>query len=176
MDSQGVVRHKIKEPHLFHAVFTIFKLIISTFFRPSKEKQAHSKRMSWNQSDLSSPRYGYDFVVATTQSSINATLKLFLSNLEEPVVNYCFVTNDNNEQTYIEWDKLMVLTDNLDPFTVPNGLDSTDSRVQKLFSARFTGGFRAQLGLPGGNYTDDIVILGGEYSAHNRIASAAKTG
>ena len=41
--------------------------------------------MSASQSQLSAARYGYDFVVATTQASINATMKQFLSGLTEPL-------------------------------------------------------------------------------------------
>jgi len=47
--------------------------------------------MSATQSYLSSPRYGYDFVVATTQTSINATIKEFLSKGTEPEVLVCYV-------------------------------------------------------------------------------------
>ncbi|SCO88977.1 uncharacterized protein FRV6_13105 [Fusarium oxysporum] len=34
--------------------------------------------MAPNQSNLSNPKYGYDFVVATTQESINAGLVQYL--------------------------------------------------------------------------------------------------
>jgi hypothetical protein len=50
--------------------------------------------MTAAQSYLSNSKYGYDFVVATTQASINATMKAFLAQLKAPVVNICFVANE----------------------------------------------------------------------------------
>jgi hypothetical protein len=46
--------------------------------------------MSASQSFLSSPEYGYDYVVAVTQDSINATALAFLST-KQPVVNACWI-------------------------------------------------------------------------------------
>ena len=41
--------------------------------------------------NLACSKYGYDFVVATTQASINSTMLNFLASRQEPTVNVCFV-------------------------------------------------------------------------------------
>ncbi|KAK3380943.1 hypothetical protein B0H63DRAFT_510896 [Podospora didyma] len=119
---------------------------------------------SWQLSNLTSPRYGYDFVIATTQSSINATIKYFLSALKEPMVRYAFVADARGQPVPIDFNELLKRTGGVDPFTVPNGLDASDARVKKLITARYMTGFRAQIGLPGGNDPGDIVVLGGDTS------------
>ncbi|KAK3379572.1 hypothetical protein B0T24DRAFT_717113 [Lasiosphaeria ovina] len=119
---------------------------------------------SWQLSNLSGPRYGYDFVIATTQSSINATMKYFLSGLTEPLVRYCFVADDDGNPVPIDFNELLKRTGNLDPFTLPGNLAGSDARVKKLIAARFLAGFRAQIGLPGGNDPGDIIVLGGDTS------------
>ena len=45
--------------------------------------------MDSSKSFLSDRIYGYDFVVATTQDSINSTLKNFLQRVRELVVAVC---------------------------------------------------------------------------------------
>ncbi len=40
--------------------------------------------MAAKNSNVSGPRYGYNVVVATTQASINATMKMFLDSVEQP--------------------------------------------------------------------------------------------
>src|SRR4051794_39221810 len=119
---------------------------------------------SWQLSNLSSPRYGYDFVVATTQSSINATIKYFLQALKEPLVRYAFVADDDGNPVPIDFTELLKRTGQIDPFTIPGGVGGSDARVKALINARFMAGFKAQIGLPGGNDPGDIVQLGGDTS------------
>lgn len=122
--------------------------------------------MSANQSDLSSPKYGYDFVVATTQASINATLKEFLAGLTEPVVTVCYVADDQGNPVEIPYDQLKKNANGSDPFTIPADTNAAaDPDVHNLLRARFMMGFRAQLGLPPGLLPDqipDIVTLGSD--------------
>lgn len=120
--------------------------------------------MSANQSSLSSAHYGYDFVVATTQASINATMKEFLSGLTEPEVAICYVADEQGNPTAIDYDTLVKNANGSDPFSVPNGADlDTNQDLKNLFAARFMVGFKAQIGLPPGiapQDMPDIVTLG----------------
>jgi hypothetical protein len=125
--------------------------------------------MSVAQSNLSSVDYGYDFVVATTQESINATMKLFLSSGQEPVVNICYVADDHGNPKQIDYEQLKANAHGSDPFTVPDDADpATDPDLQNLIGARFMVGFRAQIGLPPGyspRTVPDVVTLGADTSA-----------
>ncbi|KAI1201732.1 hypothetical protein F5X97DRAFT_320129 [Nemania serpens] len=120
--------------------------------------------MPWNASNLSNPRYGYDFVVATTQASINATLLNFLDTRKEPMVNICYIADDKVNPQRIEYDELLKRTNSVDPFTIPADADpATDPRIAALVAARFMMGFRACIGIPRGVRPEkipDIVTLG----------------
>jgi hypothetical protein len=123
--------------------------------------------MSANQSNLSSAKYGYDFVVATTQSSINSTMKEYLSNLPEPEVVICYVADNNGIPTPIDYDTLKQKANGTDPFSVPQTNPSSQD-LQNLLKARFMVGFKAQIGLPPGYLPaniPDIVTLGADTSA-----------
>jgi len=125
--------------------------------------------MSVTQSFLSNSAYGYDFVVATTQESINATMKLFLSAGTEPVANICYVADAHGNPTQIDYETLKANANGSDPFAVPTGADpTTDQDLKNLIAARFMVGFRAQIGLPPGYAPDaipDVVALGQDSSA-----------
>ena len=126
--------------------------------------------MTAAQSYLSNSKYGYDFVVATTQASINATMKRFLAQLKEPVVNICFVANEAGNPVLIDYAALKDHAKGSDPFAIPANADpATNNDLQNLQGARFMAGFRAQLGIPKGyrRPTDipDLVILGSDTAA-----------
>jgi hypothetical protein len=105
--------------------------------------------MSANQSFLSSEKYGYDFVVATTQESINAGLKEYLDTIDQPVTNLCFLVDDNgNPSNQISLDDLKAKTGGIDPFEIPDGTDPDDERIRKLTEQRFAVGIKLKLGLP----------------------------
>ena len=96
--------------------------------------------MGQMQSDLSSAKYGYDFVVATTQESINATMKEYLSGVAEPEVIMCYVMDTTGNPQVIDYKALVRLVNNPDPFSVPNGANpATDEGVQNLAGAYFKG-------------------------------------
>ena len=120
------------------------------------------------KSSLSDPRYGYDVVVATTQASINATMKGFLSKLREPVVTMCFVADERENATPIEYTRLVDET-GIDPFNIPVDADpSSHPELQRLYERGFMAGFRARLGLPPGyrpTQIPDLVVLGSDTSA-----------
>jgi hypothetical protein len=126
--------------------------------------------MTAAQSFLSNTKYGYDFVVATTQASINATMKQFLAKVREPVVNICFVANEAGQPVQIAYAALKDRAKGADPFKVPADANpTTNTDLQNLQLARFMAGFRAQLGIPKGyrRPTDipDLVILGSDTAA-----------
>lgn len=116
--------------------------------------------MSASQSTLSADRYGYDFVVATTQASINAVMKQFLAKLDEPVVTVCYVAGADGAPVRIGYQELIKDADGADPFSIPGDADPTaDPEIKKLLAARFLMGFRAQLGLPPGLPPADVPDL-----------------
>jgi len=107
--------------------------------------------MSANQSNLSSPQYGYDFVVATTQASINTGLKEYLYSVQEPEVILCYVADQNGDPTIlITLAELLARTNNISPFDIPDGTPQTDLRVDAMRNALFRVAVRIRLGLPPG--------------------------
>lgn len=64
-----------------HQFASALSLSNFTLIRNPLSHHLHRLIMSWQRSNLSAPP-GYDFVVATTQSSINATIKYSLQALE----------------------------------------------------------------------------------------------
>jgi len=103
--------------------------------------------VSANQSNLSST--GFDYVVAVTQDSINATLEEYLyGGLLEVIL--CYVYDNNNNPTPIDYATLVANANNTDPFSVPDNTPSTDPRVQSLNNAAFAFAIKAKLGLPPG--------------------------
>ena len=124
---------------------------------------------SYSNSNLSSPRYGYDFVVATTQISINAILLEFLSQITEPTVTACYVYDKNSSSTIpIDYNTLIQEAKGADPFGVPDGSDpNNDPGLINLENVQFVGAFRATVGLPSGvDPADlpDLVTLGADTS------------
>lgn len=126
--------------------------------------------MSAFQSFLTSPPYGYDVVVATTQRSINATMKKFLSKFSdsktpggEPETVICYVADKHGLATRIDFAAFMALSNGVDPFEVPDGADSTNLSLADLQKARFMFAIKARIGLPPGyapNKVPDLVVLG----------------
>lgn len=125
--------------------------------------------MSDIQSYLSSPRYGYDFVVATTQASINATIKEFLSKGSEPEVLVCYIADSNGNPTPIDHATLVSNAHGSDPFKVPANADpATNQDLKNLYAARYMAGFKAKIGIPPGYaplQVPDFVTLGTDTSA-----------
>jgi hypothetical protein len=116
-----------------------------------------------DSSNLSNPRYGYSFVVAITQESINLTIKDYLSKLHNPVISVCYIADQNGHEVQTD---LASLSTN--PFQIPHGTDLNHSDVRKLNDNRFLRGFQAQLGLPPMSQrskTPDLVQLGSQTSA-----------
>lgn len=108
--------------------------------------------MPVNGSYLSNPKYGYDFVVATTQASINSGLAAFLAEGNQPITYLCFLvdTQTGNPQSMISLDELLEATNGVNPFDIPAGTPYDDPRISPLTTALFCVGIELQIGLPPG--------------------------
>lgn len=133
--------------------------------------------ISAKRSFLSSAIYGYDFVVATTQSSINGTLLQYLSSLDQKPTSVCYIADSKGFPAPISYEELKSKANGSDPFTVPDGADpATNQDLKNLFAARFMFGFRASLGVPPGYAPEklpDVVVLGNDTSqvTYNMLCS-----
>lgn len=111
---------------------------------------------SANDSRLTIVKDGYDFVVATTQASINSGLKEFLAEDGQPDNYLCFIVNENgNPDTIVSLEKLIADT-GVDPFKIPDRTDTGDVRVKKLTAYKFNVGIRLKVGLPSGIVPKDL--------------------
>ena len=104
--------------------------------------------MSASQSNLSDPKYGYDMVVATTQTAINATMKEWLSKYVGKPFIQAYVFNPETESPIIsDFDKLREKL-GFDPFEIPEDTPTTDPRFAKLKEEMFMFAFIVEIGLP----------------------------
>ncbi|GAA3467329.1 hypothetical protein GCM10018965_018810 [Nonomuraea roseola] len=103
--------------------------------------------MSAQDSNLSST--GFDYVVAVTQDSVNSTLEEYLySGLPEVIL--CYVYNEDFQPIPIDFATFVTGAGNTDPFSVPDGTEPSDARVQNLSNANFAFAIKVKLGLPPG--------------------------
>ncbi|QDS68841.1 hypothetical protein FKW77_007160 [Venturia effusa] len=109
---------------------------------------------SANSSFLTKPNYGYDIVVATTQASINATMKKYLQDLgaSGKVVHIVAVKDPDGgvgATKLMDYDKFIKLSNGSDPFSIPSGTKkeaSTD--LTNVANAKFRAGIKVTFGLP----------------------------
>lgn len=109
--------------------------------------------MAPNQSNLSDPKYLYDFVVSTTQESINSGLVQYLQNTgkKQPVTYLCFLADDNGDPTKeVTLDEIVQKSGGISPFDIPDGTDWKDERIQKLYEIRLVCAIRLRTGIPPG--------------------------
>lgn len=112
--------------------------------------------MSANQSNLSNSHYGYDFVVATTQESINATMKRYLYNTKFPLVKMYWNQDDDGNPVPISYEELMKQTNNTDPLKVSNWKKpKKDAKskplpkdIENINNSNFYFAFEARIGIP----------------------------
>ena len=116
------------------------------------------------QSFLSSQKYGYDFVVGTTQASINSSLKEYLDQCSQPETYLCFLADSKGNPTEeISLVDLMAKTGGVNPFDIPNGTSYDDPRISTLTKNMFVVGLKIKMGLPSNILPKDlppIVSLG----------------
>lgn len=118
--------------------------------------------MSINQSDLSAPQFGYDFVVATTMESINSTLFEFIYEANFPEISkYYWATSASMNPVAVDLDTLKTAkvsngypsgTAGIDPATVEawNGDGTAPEGISQLGQSSFLCGFQAKIGVPAG--------------------------
>ena len=101
------------------------------------------------QSFLSSPKFGYDFVVATTQASINSGLKEYINAVDQPMTYLCFLADSKGNPTIeLSLDDLLAKTGGINPFDIPDGTPYNDPRISTLTQNMFVVGLKIKLGLP----------------------------
>ena len=106
---------------------------------------------------LSHDDYGYDFVVATTQESINSFLKRYLDNLGKDPENLCYLLKDGT-LSEINLEDLKDKT-GVDPFDIPDGTNYSDDRITNLTNHGFSVGLKIKIGLPPGITGQDLKDL-----------------
>jgi hypothetical protein len=117
--------------------------------------------MGANESNLSGAAWGYDMVCAVTQDAINASMLELLSASNTELSAY-YLIDDNSNPVPISRDDLLKKTGGVDPFSVPNGTDQSDSRMQKLNDVGFYFALKAKMGIPSGlapTDVPDVIIL-----------------
>ncbi|HEX8270754.1 MAG TPA: hypothetical protein VF581_12745 [Flavobacterium sp.] len=101
-------------------------------------------------SNLENQRYGYDFVLATTQESMLANAKKYLDKPTFTVVKRYYTYGSSGKP--VEWDEatFMRMSENTDPFAVNawNGQGAVSAGLQRLINIRFAFAFEAAAGLP----------------------------
>ncbi|KAF5571494.1 hypothetical protein FPANT_13540 [Fusarium pseudoanthophilum] len=88
--------------------------------------------MAPSQSNLSNPKYLYDFVVATSQESINSGLVQYLQNTgnKQPYTYLCFLADENGEPTEeVSLEEILKRSGGVSPFDIPDGTDWKDERI-----------------------------------------------
>ncbi|PYI22685.1 hypothetical protein BO99DRAFT_468445 [Aspergillus violaceofuscus CBS 115571] len=93
-----------------------------------------------------------DFVVATTQASINSHLVEYLAEGTQPVEYICYLADPDtgNPTVPITLEELKQKTGGHDPFYIEEGTPFTDERVQAMYDVDFAVGIKMQIGLPPG--------------------------
>ncbi|GIC90493.1 uncharacterized protein Aud_006927 [Aspergillus udagawae] len=92
-----------------------------------------------------------DFVVATTQASINSGLLELLNEETQPKQYVCFVKKSRKDPAeQISLEDLLVQTEGVNPFYIPDQTPEDDERISKLKGAHFKAGVMLQMGIPEG--------------------------
>lgn len=107
--------------------------------------------MAAGSSYLSSDKYGYDFVIATTQASINSGLWEYLQQgPSQPVQYLCFSPDDfGSPSVFIDLNDLEKDT-GVNPFQLPLDIAPGDERLKKLYDYDFRLAIKIQVGAPPG--------------------------
>lgn len=109
--------------------------------------------MAAQKSNLSAAAYGYDFVLATTQKSINATMKMYLKGMSSTPTKVYYI-NEVDEDTLkvsirqASREELLKLTNNFDPLSLSESITSKDPRSQQIANSGFAAAFEVQFGIP----------------------------
>ncbi|MDI1257395.1 MAG: hypothetical protein PSV16_14975 [Flavobacterium sp.] len=117
--------------------------------------------MSANQSDLSASKYGYDFVVATTQRSINNSIRDYLWNTSFNLMKVYWNQDPvTNAPVRVSYEDLMVQTNGTDPLDVPSYSEGPPSQdIINIENSMFYFAFEAMVGIPDGMDESDVPDL-----------------
>ena len=105
--------------------------------------------MGANDSFLSSPGYGYDYVLSVTQDSLSGAA-LALMSTQQAVAMACYVYDDQGNPKAIDHATFVKQAHGTDPFALPAPGPALDAAIDQLDQAGFMFGFRAAMGLPEG--------------------------
>lgn len=102
-------------------------------------------------SNLDGAKWGFDLVCATTQDSINATMKEFLASYQGKEFTACYTFDSaSGEKVFTPLSDIVAAIGG-DPFSIPNGAGLDNPMLEKLYKVcQFVFGFRAKMGLPQG--------------------------
>ena len=93
----------------------------------------------------------------------------YLNSGQQPVINVCFIENENRQAVPIDHKTMVNSAGGVDPFNVPDqAAFGSGTDAQKLSDAGFLVGFRVQVGLPqveDPSKFEGIVVLGSNTSA-----------
>ena len=114
--------------------------------------------MSASQSDLSNAAYGYDFVVATTQDSINGGLQQYLYDTIFPSVEMYWNQDAQGNPVPVTRAELLTQTNGTDPLLVPNWTEGQPMTqdIRNINDSNFYFAFQAAVGIPADLAPQDI--------------------
>lgn len=118
--------------------------------------------MDSKASYLSDPRCQCDFVVATSQASINSGLRQYLAEKDQPIQYICIVADEKGNPTkQISLEELKKKAKGADPFTIPETgrTAEQDKQLDDLADADFAVGIQLQMGMPPGVSPKDLEIV-----------------
>ncbi|KAL8660561.1 MAG: hypothetical protein Q9202_006415 [Teloschistes flavicans] len=133
--------------------------------------------MSLSASHLAGKPYDYDFVVATTQASINSTMLNYIYGLKSAPTTRCWCATKQRTIEEVPYADLLKKTGGVDPFTIANDSEMTPgSDLEKVSRSAFVAGFRMTMGIPSGLVSasaPDVVVLGNNTSkvTYNMLCS-----
>jgi hypothetical protein len=104
--------------------------------------------MGANQSNLA--KCGYDMVTATTQASVNATMKQWLDGYQGTVYIQAYAYDRDGDAASIkpiDFNKLKTEL-GFDPFSVASGKSDKDAKIAKIMEKRLACAFAIKMGFP----------------------------
>ncbi|RYC65205.1 hypothetical protein CHU98_g967 [Xylaria longipes] len=106
-------------------------------------------------------KYGYDFIVSTTQAAINSGLWEYMieSAEKQPITYLCYVVNPDDphgNNLLVPIEKLLADTGNVNPFDIPAGTPFTNPQMLALTQLKFLQGIKLKIGLPPGKFPKDL--------------------
>ncbi|KAF3066862.1 hypothetical protein CFAM422_008838 [Trichoderma lentiforme] len=104
---------------------------------------------------------GCDFVVATTQASINSGMVKFIDQARQEVKYLCYLVNPTTGdlEDPITLEELMKRTGGISPFDIPKGTPYDDPSITACTNALFQVGIKMRIGIPRNVNPRDLSIV-----------------